>query len=118
MGASYMLRMLNREDRRLRRSRVDVTRGRGTDFDTIHLDLPVTIRPAQKATVEKESGGRTITLNLYEIRMEPGTDILEGDVCRVIGEDRFLVIVEVPRDDWQSVQYAIAQETRSAGLDG
>lgn len=118
MAASYMLRMLNREDRRLRRTLVDVTRGRGEDFITVHVNLPVTVRPAQRATMEKESGGRTITIPLFEIRMEPGTDILEGDVFRLLDENRFLIAVEVPRDDWQSVQYVIAQESRSAGIDG
>lgn len=115
---SYMLRMIRRESRRLRRSRATVTRGTWPNVTTVHTDLPVRVRPSLRATTEVESAAETVALHLYDIECAHDIDVRRDDVFTVTASDdpkllqRHLHVIEVTGDDWQAGRRLVCQESR------
>jgi hypothetical protein len=115
---SYLLRMMRRENRRLRRSRATVTRGTHPTVTTVHASLPVRVRPSQRATTEVESGGETVALHLYDVETDPTADLRRHDVLTILSSEdpkmvgRWLTVIEVTGDDWQAGRRVVCQESR------
>lgn len=115
---SYLLRMLRREDRRLLSGRCTLSRGVYPDLDTVE-DVPCRVRPSQRAVTEVQSGGEEVALHLYDVRLFADQDVARGDVVTVTRSadpllvGRWLTVVEVVTDEWQTTRIAVCMEGRA-----
>lgn len=80
--------------------RVDILRGDWPSVDEVDVDVPAFIRPAISATNETPSGGETVAVTRYRVRLPLGTDVRRGDTLTVTKnsdgelEGRHLTVIE------------------------
>lgn len=113
-----MLRMLRREDRHRLKDRVTVTRGSFPTVTTVAAGVAAVVRPSQRATVEVSSGGQTVAMHAYDIRVPVGTDVERGDVLTVTASadanlvGRWLTVHDVVADSEQTSRIVVCWESR------
>jgi len=113
-----MLRMLRREDRHRLKDRVTVTRGSHPNVTTVATGVPAVVRPSQRATVEVSSGGQTVAMHAYDIRVPVATDARRGDVLTVTSSPdgnlvgRWLTVHDVVADSEQTSRVLVCWESR------
>lgn len=114
-----MLRMLRRDDRQRMKDRVTITRGAHPTVATVATAVPATVRPSSRATVEAESGGQTVAMHAYDLRVPVGTDVRRDDVVQVTSSPdaelvgRWLTVYEVVADTEQTSRIVVCRESRA-----
>lgn len=116
--SDYLLRMLARDDRRLMRSRVTVSRGTWPDVTVVDEDVPAVVRPSGTSRRTVKSASDELDMAAYDVRLPAGQDVAEGDVLTVTASrdaemvGRWLTVDHVMVDDWQTSRRVVCSEAR------
>lgn len=114
-----MLRMLRREDRYRLKDKVVITRGSHPNVTTVAEHVPAVVRPSQRATVEVSSGGQTVAMHAYDIRIPYDQDVARGDVLTITESadselvGRWLTVHDVVADSEQTSRIVVCWESRA-----
>lgn len=116
MNAGAAARRGRMQVRQVMTDRVKITRGAWPDVTTVGTSVPAWIRPSAQATTELSSGGQTVALRAYQVRMPMGTDVQRDDVLTVMQtnedalEGRYLTVVHVVVGTEQVSRTAVCHE--------
>lgn len=98
--------------------RADVTRGAHPSVTTTETSVPCRIMPSTRATVEASSGGETVAVHAYDVRVPKGTDVFRNDVLTIVESrdpelvGKWLTVFEVVNDTYQITKMLVCREAR------
>lgn len=99
--------------------RVNVTRGSYPAVTTVATSVACRIMsPSRRATEETASGGETVALHAYNVRVPEGTDVARDDVLTIVASrdpglvGRWLTVFEVVNDTYQITKMLVCREAR------
>lgn len=98
--------------------RADVTRGAHPSVTTTETSVPCRIMPSTRATVETSSGGETVAVHAYDVRVPKGTDVFRNDVLTIVESrdpelvGKWLTVFEVVNDTYQITKMLVCREAR------
>lgn len=99
--------------------RADVTRGSHPSVTTTETSVRCRIMPSTVGTAETSSGGESVALHAFKVRVPKGTDAFRDDVLTVTKSrdpemvGKWLTVSEVVNDTYQITKVLICREGRT-----